>query len=311
MTIGRSTPSQVWRSRLPRFLKEGVAGAAEAMAEADGTYTKPLTVTRLMEHVFYNGPLSERTIRYQLRACEAVGLLVVIDPAASVGRYSPRGYRFNVAALATLDLTVAELRPPHRRKGAIQGGNTRGQHKGATDAERDVFKGGNQGGNTRGQQEIDPSCTDLHRTQAPALRAGPVENDSHDDEEFDAAIDGSMTGESPLPPWEVFNRAVQADARHADVRAERRDHPDDADAGSPERGRDHRPAPGAGLHLQQRPDLPGDGCGDGPRALVGPTQATFGPMDLTPTSEAHAQFMADLRARVAPPAEKLRRRRFG
>jgi len=34
-------------------------------------------------------------------------------------------------------------------------------------------------------------------------------------------------------------------------------------------------------------------------------------MDVTPTDAQHEQFMTELRARVAPPAEKVRRRRFG
>jgi hypothetical protein len=141
-------PSQVWRSRLPLFLKMGVGGAAEALANADGTYDKPLTVTRLLAHRYYDGlPLSKRAIQYQLRALEATRVLVVRDASARVSRYRPRDYWFNAAALANVDLSLPELRPPHRRKGATQGCNTRVQQTLRPTCFKGATKGATQGCN--------------------------------------------------------------------------------------------------------------------------------------------------------------------
>jgi hypothetical protein len=315
-----SRPSQVWRSELPRFLKEGVGGAAEALAELDGTYKEPLTVERLLFYDdnkseprrYYEGKtLSERTVRYQLRALEALKVLVVKTPGAT-GRGDKREYWFNVAALAHLDLSVPELRPPHRRKGATEGGNRRGQQKGATDAETHVLEGGNKGGNRRGQQEFDPYCTDLLSTQAPALRAGTLTSDEKSDGENALEFDAAGEGESPaiLPPWEVFNRARQSQTRNPDLPADGRDHPDAAAVGLAGHGRDHRQAPGSGLHLQQGSDLPGHGCADRSGQSVGPTQPTLGPMDVSAPEPERIDF-AQLRQRLKAPMEKTRRRRFG
>ena len=308
-------PSQVWRSRLPLFLKMGVGGAAEALANPDGTYDKPLTVTRLMEHRYYDGQLlSERAIRYQLRALEALKVLVVTDPTARVSRYSPRGYTFNVAALANVDLSVAELRPPHRRKGATVAPMPRGQHKGATDAETDAFHGGNQGGNTRGQQDFDPFCTYVLSTKAPPLRVGPVENPQNDDGKTDDGIALMVGGESAAtkPPWELFNDARQSKTRNPDVRADSGADSNDADVRMGGRGSDHPAAPDVGLPLQQGPDLPGAGGGDA-RPVVKPSQPTLGPMDVSVPAPSFAEALAALRAKFAAPVASdstPRRQRF-
>jgi hypothetical protein len=96
------------------------------------------------------------------------------------------------------------------------------------------------------------------------------------------------------------------------VRANGGDHPDVTVQCAERCGGDHRPAPGVGLHLQQVPDLPGDGRADGSCAPMGPSQPTLGPMDVTPPDEQHQRFMEELRARVgAPAAATVRRRRFG
>jgi hypothetical protein len=327
-------PSQVWRSKLPRFLKEGVGGAAEALANPDGTYDQPLTVRRLVEHVYYNGKqLSERAIRYQLRSLEEAQVLKVITKAG--GRGHEREYQFNAIALATIDPTAIYFRPAHRRKGATEGGNRRGQQKGATDlqtareigATKGATKGATEGGNRISSLS---SCTDLTyiRTSAPPLRVGPVENSENDDGKNAVEIAAPVTGESPLPPWEVFNRemalmrnpdvqevfnrAVQSETRNPDVRADGGDHPD---AGRvPGLRSDHPTPPGAGVPLRQGPDLPGarrvDARPDEPRLA----QATLGPMDVSAPGPSFTEAIAALRAKFAAPRAsdvKTRRRRYG
>jgi len=284
-------PSQVWKSKLPLFLKEGVAGAAEAMANDDGTYTRPLTVQRLMDHRYYDGGfLTRRTIQYQLRALEALRLLIVRNPGGT-RRGDTREYWWNAAALASLDLSVPELRPAWRQKGATEGRNRRAQQKGATDAEIDVMEGRNYGRNRRAQlraQQTDPlfssvQSTYVLRTQAPALRAGTPASDEKLDEENAPEIDTPIEGESPLvlPPWEVCTDAKQSTTTNPDLPADRRADPNPTDL--PANGRrGHHPAPsGSGLHLQQGPDLPGAQRAPESRAGVGPTQATFGPLDVS------------------------------
>jgi hypothetical protein len=110
---------------------------------------------------------------------------------------------------------------------------------------------------------------DVPIPSAPALRAGSRDA-------------GDETPEEALPPWEEFNRAVQSQARNADVRADGDDDSDHA-AGDPggRRG-DHQLAPAAGVPLRQGPDSPGTESDQRPRPPVEPTQQTFGPIDVSP-----------------------------
>jgi hypothetical protein len=329
-------PSQVWRSKLPRFLKEGVAGAAEALANLDGTYDQPLTVKRLVEHVYYDGKyLSERTVQYQLRMLEAVGILVVRDPAEVISRGHEREYRFNALAVATVDPAADVFRHQKRKKGATEGCNGRVQQKGATDLqtarEKGAIKGATKGATEGCNSDSSlSSCTDLTyiRTSAPPLRVGPVENVNHEEGKTDAAIDGPGEGESPLPPWEVFNRemalmrnpdvqevfnrAVQSETRNPDVCADGGDHPD---AGRvPGLRSDHPTPPGAGVPLRQGPDLPGTRCADPRPDEPRLAQATLGPMDVSAPGPSFTEAIAALRAKFAAPRAsdvKTRRQRFG
>lgn len=123
---------------------------------------------------------------------------------------------------------------------------------------------------------------------APALRAG-------------SGDDADENRETPLPPWEEFNRAVQSKARAADVRADRRADSNDAVDDVAGRRSDHPAAPGYGVPLRQGADLPSPESADRPRAPVEPTQQTFGPIDVSPSDEQHRQFMADLRSRIGLP----------
>jgi hypothetical protein len=118
-----------------------------------------------------------------------------------------------------------------------------------------------------------------------------------------------------LPPWEVFNRAQQSQTRNADER-QNGDHPPNDVVGDLEGHRsDHPAAPGAGLSLRQGPDLPGAESDQRPRAPVGPTQQTFGPIDVSPTDEQHRRFMEDLRSRIrlptSSPVEQTKERTSG
>jgi len=315
-----SRPSQVWRSRLPRFLKEGVAGAAEALANADGTYSTPLTVKRLMEHRYYDGKqLSERAVQNQLRMCEACGLLVGPDAAvaaAGLGRGHKRAYLYNAAALATIDPTADYFRPPHRRKGATERCNRKGATAREIDVKTETRKGATKGATERCNSVVTPSLVqDLLRTKAPALHAG-----SHNDTttttpeptpDCDTVAEAKVAAAAPDAAEGPYDFPTYWPAGDADVCPDGGDRPDDAGTPAAGRGGDHRAPPGLGLHLQQTADRPGGGGGDGSRAAVGPTQATLGPMDVSGPTSNFTVTMAQLRAQFATPPSQARRRRFG
>jgi hypothetical protein len=133
---------------------------------------------------------------------------------------------------------------------------------------------------------------------APALRAGPVENPA-DEDPADKKRQPAKEVSAELPPWEAFNRARQAATRNTDVQADREDHPDSPASRPGGRLRDDRPTHSPGLPLRQGPD---QASPEGPprpgTAVRPPTQANLGPLDLTPTAEQHRRFMEELRARV-------------
>jgi hypothetical protein len=124
---------------------------------------------------------------------------------------------------------------------------------------------------------------------APALRAGSG---------------GTDADENPdLPPWELFNREIQSQARTTDLRADGRDHPDDVVGDGDGHRTDHPATPGAGLPLRQGPDSPGVEGTDRPRAPVGPTQPGLGLLadvnaPIAVTEDQHRRFMQELRSRV-------------
>ncbi len=109
--------SRVWAcAALPRWLKAGPLGAADAWAREDGTFRYPLTVASLVKHRYGGGrTLTRRTVQYHLRVGEALGLLT-IDAAAN-GRGHARVYRWHAERLATLDPSDPWLVTCPRRKG--------------------------------------------------------------------------------------------------------------------------------------------------------------------------------------------------
>src|SRR5262252_4519934 len=79
---GQANVAAVHRSCLPKALKYGVAGKLAALSRDDGTFDTPPTVHWLNLQRYRNGHgrtrhLTSRTIRFQLRQCEAIGLLIL------------------------------------------------------------------------------------------------------------------------------------------------------------------------------------------------------------------------------------------
>jgi hypothetical protein len=123
---------------------------------------------------------------------------------------------------------------------------------------------------------------------APALRAGMRAAGAEEREEAHA------------PP---------ATPPDPDLRADRRDHPDDAAGRVAGRGSHHSAAPGTGLHVPQGPDLPSAGRAPESSPRVGPQQEAFrlfadvnASVSATPSEEQHRRFMEDLRSRCGLPA---------
>lgn len=110
----------MWKSRLPKCLKRGVAGKIAAQAQDDGTLDRPITVKWLWKEKYGKDrmrKLSKREVQRQLRVLERIGFLVVVDPKAIVSRSRPRVYRVNVDALANVDATppFASRRPSKKK----------------------------------------------------------------------------------------------------------------------------------------------------------------------------------------------------
>lgn len=100
---------------------------------------------------------------------------------------------------------------------------------------------------------------------------------------------------------EEVNATTTRPITDPDVRADGRDHPDDADSGTRGRGRDHPTSPDNGIPLQQGPNLSSAERVEHARAPVGPHQQTLGPLDVTPFEEQHRRFMNEIRSRVGLP----------
>ena len=173
-------PSLVWRSALPRFLKAGVAGAAGALANSDGTFDEPLTVERLVLHDYDGRSLKTRAVQYQLRMLEAAGVLVIPDSTAPVGRGYARDYWFNYAALATIDPAAPYFREMGHQKGAAERVQQKGAAEGCSTMKKGAEKGAEKGAAEGCSSATTPfSCTDLISiSNAEALRA-PVEKSAH------------------------------------------------------------------------------------------------------------------------------------
>jgi hypothetical protein len=151
--------SAVWKSSVPTFLKRGVLGAMAAWASDDGTFTVAPTVAKLTKHRYLReGRLTRRTVQYQLRACERLGVLLPIPYA---GGQNPRPYVMSYLAITTLTAEEVAADKPVRhslRKGrngcapfdVENRGATKGATKGATDAEKGRNEGRNEGRNGAG-----------------------------------------------------------------------------------------------------------------------------------------------------------------
>jgi hypothetical protein len=311
--------SRVWLSALPFFLKAGVAGAAEAMANDDGTYRKPLTVQRLVEHDYNGTHLSERTVQYQLRALEAVGVLVV--SSAATGRGYHRVYRFNVDALATITVGDPRLKKgaTTRRKCATEKGATEGCNgevtKGCNGAsEKGATKGAEKGA-TKGATDLAILInvrTTYQGTQAPAFHAGPAEPDAdtttmrHADQQAKGEADdglGSTIGSADLLADDRDDSQRYTGASLSDWPG-----PDGTREG---------PTRGAGVLLHERADPQRDRSSvPRPVASAAHRQGTLGPFDVSaPTWDQITAQIQDARNKAAAArserAASGQRRKFG
>lgn len=148
--MSQALVTAVWRSAAPRFLKRGVLGALAIWANDDGTFPRAPTILRLTKHEYLDGgALSERTVRYQLRICERLGLTVA--PPFVGGRGKTRDdYALSPIGIEALTIEAVEadkLTRSTHRKGATVAPFLKGAIKGATKGATEANKGGNKGGN--------------------------------------------------------------------------------------------------------------------------------------------------------------------
>ena len=112
---------KVWDSRLPEFLKKGLASKLVALSLKDGGKLAPwLTVEYLVKKCRYHREtrrLSKRTIQHHLHALQRCGFVEIIENGR--GRGHKRTYVLHFEALATVQANDPMLRPAHRRASVL------------------------------------------------------------------------------------------------------------------------------------------------------------------------------------------------